>query len=49
MRRAKKTRMKEEMRVRKGDIAFVVDGVGEDVFGVESSDGRRVVSKEDSV
>ena len=37
MRRAKKTRMREEMRVRKEDIAFVVDGVSENVFGVESS------------
>ena len=41
--------MREEMRARKEDIAFVVDEAGEDVFGVESSDGRRVVSKEDSV
>ena len=40
---------REEMRVRREDIAFVVGGVGEGVFGVESSDGRRLVSMEDSL
>ncbi len=42
----KKTKMKgrEERRVKRGDIALFVDGVGEDVFGVEGSSERRFVS-----
>lgn len=35
---------REEMRVKRGDIASVVDGVGRELFGVESSSERRFVS-----
>ncbi len=34
----------EEMRVRRGDIASVVDGVGGGLFGVAGSSKRRLVS-----
>lgn len=42
-RRVEKTKMKgrEEMRVKRGDIVSVVDGVGRDLFGVECSSERR--------
>ena len=50
MRRVKKTKMKgrEEMRVKKVDIASVVDGAGRGLFGVGSSSERGFVSMEDS-
>ena len=44
-----KTKGTEEMRVKKVDIASVVDGAGRDLFGVGSSSERGFVSVEDSL